>query len=238
MPYVIVLCACWGTLFDMHTSLPAQLYVRDSRQTSLSSHFAYGAAETWYLVGVSIVAPLVLFYLVRVGYAFVMRDRGRFRVEHDRCPSCDYRLDGSGDIRCPECGVVSTLRDRTRMPQWMNAVRDRAWVRRFTLAVILGVVSGPALCMLESGLAIKFARRAFAQPLPATFMVAPNSDWDPPVSGGRLTYVDHVGGRLFFNHWDDSDVVHKRKFRVARVLPWRFFAHKYVTVDLQVFSYY
>lgn len=226
LPYALAVFCVWGFVFDVQAG-----WGRDPAVQHHLMSWVQQCRELFILAGLTIVGPLVLFYAVRVMFVYVASGRksGRKLASRaDRCPQCGYTLPEAGTQMCPECGRTWTEADRVRPSVLMRTIKDMAWLRRFTLACIVGFVGGPALAMLETALVRHFAERAFAMPPPTSDSV-PKVTAKDYVSGwvdAEYLYSDQPGGRLYWSpgYWKHVDYYANRQpqiFRPSfRIVPW------------------
>jgi hypothetical protein len=229
LPYTFALFFIWGVIFDHEAHSWA-----DSRSYHNLQYWVQQNDVFFIAALVTIVAPLLAFSITRITFFFFTSGR-RFRRTADHCPHCNYTLPVEGTHTCPECGHTSTHADRTAPTRAALALRDIAWLRRFTLACIIGFVGGPALVQLENALAQTFARRVFAEPRPLALPPPMlRSDYDPAWVDVESRYTDHIGGRMFwlFERPEPGARLYNRIFRLQpRITPWYFLGHKYVQED-------
>jgi hypothetical protein len=234
LPYTFALFFIWGVIFD-HEAHSWD----DSRSYHSLRHWVQTNDEFFIAALVTIIAPLLAFSIARVTYFFFTSGR-RFRRTADHCPHCNYTLPVEGTHTCPECGHISTHADRTAPTHAALTLRDIAWLRRFTLACIIGFVGGPALATFENTLAHADAKFALAQKLPLIAPLALREDYDDGLVIATTLYVDFPGGRMFYEYsYPPDPVVVQRFFRIQpRITPWHFLGHKYANEDGIVFVYF
>lgn len=222
LPYTFALCFIWGFIFDFKSGR-----WRDPVVHRTLSGWIADNREAFVLAGLTIVVPFFACSLAR--FLFVaFTNGGRLRRLADRCPQCDYTLPAMGEHTCPECGVRSAYADRTAVTPAGRALRDLPWLRRFTLACIVGFVGGPVLAMLETALVRHFAERAFALPPPTSVSVpkVTAKDYVPGWVDAEYLYSDEPGGRLYWSpgYWKHVDYYANRQpqiFRPSfRIVPW------------------
>lgn len=236
----MVFCV-WGFVFDVEAG-----WERDAAVHHDLMNWVQQCWEFFILAGLTIVGPFVLSYAVRVIFVYFASGRksGRKLVSRaDRCPQCGYTLPQEGTQRCPECGRTWTEVDRVRPTALMRTIKDAAWLRRFTLACIVGFVGGPTLAMLESAIVRHFAVKAFATPAP-TSTSTPQAGWTDYVMkwvDSEYVYTDHAGGRLYWSpgYWRRMDEYGNRQpaiFRPKfRITPWYVMGVKFAQPSGRVF---
>ena len=225
VPYTAGLFCVWGFVFDVESG-----WERDPAVHHDLMSWVQQCWELFILVGLTIVGPFVLSYAVRVICVYFASGRksGRKLVSRaDRCPQCGYTLPAAGTQICPECGLTWTEGDRVRPTALMRTIKDAAWLRRFTLACIVGFVGGPALAMLETTLVRHFAGRAFAMPgLSTSLPRVTAEDYNASWVDAEYVYTDHAGGRLYWTpgYWrseDEHGQPAPQIFRPSfRIVPW------------------
>lgn len=218
-PYTALVFIVWGALLDISRG-------------RWQGEAIFGAFV------VTVLMPYVYTEWGRRGIA-TLRKRMRPRGRADTCPTCGYALHEEGEQLCPECGVVSTLAERLRVPRDYSAQDHRRWLKRFAIAIVVGLLSGWLLGAAESVIAHRYARDAFTRTVVgAPLTLTPIHDHDPPWISGFNRYANVTGGRLFYDHASaapDARLL-RRTFRLEpRITPWWFLGPKYVDESGRVF---
>lgn len=143
MPYIFALSVVW-------TQVTERMLAWTDRMPASPTLSEWVMGNSVYIVvfALTVVAPCLLGFIGRFLVIFAFHRGLTMRFAHV-CPKCKYIVPTTGGQVCPECGTFSTFAQRTATSPALASLEFVPWLRRFTLAVIVGILLGPGMMLLK-----------------------------------------------------------------------------------------